>query len=115
LFSFGFRQLLIVVLIGATGGCRTVKNQIKALTGGDTTGAATASANNGANGPHFQSGGYIKGPTPVLDQTFRVRHDPSELNRARGLHTPTFNWQQHGYRGGGAFSEGSGTRHQLGS
>jgi hypothetical protein len=114
LFSTGSRQLLIAVLMAAAGGCRTVKNQIKALTGRDTT-ATTASADNPGNGPHFQSGGYIKGPTPVLDQTFRVRHDPSEVSRTRGLRVPTFDWQRHGDRTGGAFSGGSGTRHGPGS
>jgi len=114
LFSFGSRQLLIVVLIGATGGCRTVKNQLKALTGSDTTGTS-ASANNTVNGPHPKSWGVIKGGPPVLDQTFRVHHDPSELNPARRLRMPTLDWQQHGDRSGGAFSDGSGTRHQRGS
>ncbi|HET9725722.1 MAG TPA: hypothetical protein VFP28_02330 [Gemmatimonadales bacterium] len=115
MFSTASRQLLIAVLIAAAGGCRTVKNQIKALTGGDTTGTATASGNNTVNGPHPKSWGVIEGSPPVLDQTFRVRHDPSELNPGRRLHMPTLDWQQHGDRSGGAFSDGSGTRHQRGS
>ena len=113
--SSRFRYGLIAILISASGGCRTVRNQLKSLSGSDSSGAATASANNTVNGPRPKSWGFIKGPTPVLDQTYHVRHDPSELNPGRGPGVPRFNWSDHSGRVGGAFSDGSGTRHERGS
>ena len=107
--STGIRHALIAALICACGGCHTLKNQIKALAGRDTTGAGAPGST--SNIPHA-TGGYIKGPPAVLDQTYRVHS--AELKPTHTLRVPQFNWEHGGTRSGGAFSDGSGTRHERG-
>ena len=108
--------MLLAALLCTTGGCHTVRNQLKALTGGDTTGAAGATSGTSA---HPSGAGYsvmpkaygTRPPTAILDQTFRLRRDPSEHDA--GPRVPHFDWSGHDGRLGGAL--GDSPRHGRGS
>jgi len=53
-----------------------------------------------------------KGPTPILDQTFRQRREPAEQNPGAGPRVPRFDWSGHDARVGSGLSESP--RHQRG-
>lgn len=99
----------MAVLVCACTGCHTLRNQLSALKGSSTT--ATDPTSNPPKASKVL--GVYKPSKGILDQTFRFRHDPSELNPGRGAYTPKFDWDQHHGQLGGAFGENS-SRHQGG-
>jgi hypothetical protein len=112
-------HLLLAALIGITGGCHTVRNQLKALTGADTTRAAAGAASGTSAQP--STGGHSimpkaygsRPPTPILDQTFHLRRDPAERGAGPEPRVPRFDWSGHDGRLGGAL--GDSPRHGRGS
>jgi hypothetical protein len=108
---------MLATLISASGGCHSLKNQLKALSGSDSTATpSTTPGKSGGGGPAAMPRAYgSRGPTGILNQTFRVRHDPSERDAGRGPSVPRFDWKGHGGRLGGAFGDRSGPGRQRGS
>lgn len=108
------RLTLLAILICGSGGC-PLKNQLKALAGSDTTATAPATARTGGSPAGMPRAYGSKGPTAILDQTFRIRRDPSERDAGRGLSVPRFDWTGHGGRLGGSLGDGAAPRRQRGS
>jgi hypothetical protein len=110
------RPLVLAALVGMSGGCHNLRNQLKAMTGSDSTAGASAAASStpakpSGGGPSVMPKAYgSKGPTAILDQTFKARRDPAERNPGAGPRVPHFDWSGHDARLGG----GSGG-HQRGS
>jgi hypothetical protein len=108
--------LLLGALIGATGGCHNLRNQLKALTGADSTaGAATSgtAAKPSGGGHSVMPRAYgSRGAVPILDQTFHLRPDPAERAAGPGPRVPHFDWSGHDARLGGGLSDSP--RHQRG-
>jgi hypothetical protein len=113
-------HLLLGVLIGTTGGCHNLRSQLKALTGSDSTSAASAGAATSGSAAKPSGGGHSimpraygsKGPVPILDQTFHLRPDPAERAAGPGPRVPRFDWSGHDARLGGGLSDSP--RHQRG-
>jgi len=106
------RYLLLASLICAAGSCRSLRNQLKALSASDSTGAPAPPA--GADAAMPRAYGWSH-PTPILDQTFHVRHDRSEREPVQRLSVPRFDWSDHSGHLGAGFGDGSTSRHQRGS
>jgi hypothetical protein len=108
--------VLLAALIAASGGCHNLRNQLKALGGSDTTAAtSTATARTGGGAPAAMPRPYgSKGPTAILNQTFHIRHGPSERDQGPSPSVPRFDWSGHGGRLGGAYGDGTGGRRQRG-
>lgn len=110
---------MLAALIGTSGGCHNLKNQLKALTGSDSTAGASAGASSGAakpsgGGPSIMPKAYgSRGPTPILDQTFKAPRNSAERNPGPGPRVPHFDWSGHDARLGGGTADIP--RHQRGS
>ena len=100
--------MLIVAIACSAGGCHNLRSQISALTGSATTASAPTDASD-AKPKIFQ---VYKTPKGMLDQSTRLRHQPSDLGAGRGVSAPVFDWTAHGGQLGGAFGSGSSPRHQ---
>lgn len=113
------RPLMLVALIGTSVGCHNLRNQLKAMTGGDSTAASAGASSSGpakpsGGGPSIMPKAYgSRGPIPVLDQTFKAPRDPAERNPGPGPRVPRFDWSGHDARLGGGV--GDSPRHQRGS
>ena len=113
-------QLLLGALIGATGGCHNLKNQVKALMGSDSTAVSAGAATSGTAPKPGGGGASImphaygsRGSVPILDQTFHLRPDPAERATGPGVRVPHFDWSGHDARLGGGVSDNP--RHQRGN
>jgi hypothetical protein len=110
-----------MVLIGATAGCHNLRNQVKAMIGSDSTGAASAGAAASGSAAKPSSGGHAvmpraygsRPPTGILGQTFHLRPDPAERNPGPGPKVPRFDWGGHDGRLGGGLTDSP--RHVRGS
>jgi|SRR5690242_1547710 len=113
------RALVLAALIGTSGGCHNLRNQLKALTGSDSMAGASGAASTGTakpsgGGPSIMPKAYgSRGPTPILDQTFKPRRDPAERTPGPAPRVPHFDWSGHDARLGGG--TGDSPRHQRGS
>lgn len=113
------RPLAMAALVGLSAGCHNLRNQLKALTGSDATAGASAAASSGTakpsgGGPSLMPKAYgFRGPTGILDQTFKPHRDPAERSSAPGPRVPHFDWSGHDARLGGGV--GDSPRHQRGS
>jgi hypothetical protein len=113
-------HLVLMVLISATAGCHNLRNQVKAMIGSDSTGAAAAGAASGSAAKPSSGGHAVmpkaygsKPPTGILGQTFRLRPDPAERNTGPGPKVPRFDWGGHDGRLGGGLTDSP--RHVRGS
>ena len=110
------RHVLLAALICASGGCHSLRNQLKALSGSDSTAAASTATARSGGSPAAMPRAYGSSAHPaILDQTLRIRHDPSERDAGQGPTVPRFAWTGHGGRLGGPYGVGGGSRRQRGS
>lgn len=108
------RAALIAAIAGSAGGCHTLRTQLNALKGSDSTSAAVASAPSEGGTARPMIFGVYKRQKGILDFSSPPRRNPPASAQGGGVSLPRFDWTGHGGQLGGAFSDAS-ARHQRGN
>jgi len=110
------REVLIAAVACGAGGCHTLRTQLNALKGSESTSAAlTASTPSDGGSAKPRIFDVYKRQRGILDFTSPPRHTPQASVQGGGVTLPRFDWTAHGGQLGGAFSDGASARHQRGN